>query len=164
MGDDPRVATVSEVTSTRRVNIVVYACLVLVLAVAVYQLVERNTEASMMQQEIGQEFSSIRPVPGSKLADSQAYHSVDKAYVGADYTVSAGGELISAYYRSELVASGWSYVSRQMILDTGRSYGGWSDVYCKAGQQAELDYSGNVAAYGWTYSFSIQWGAASRCR
>lgn len=116
-----------------------------------------------MQGTIQTEFRAIQPVSGSRTVDTQSYHTSDKAYVGATYSVVATEEEIANHYRAQLLAKGWAYVGRREILDNGQNLGGWSDTYCNGGQEAEVDYSGERANYGWTYSISIFWGSASRC-
>jgi hypothetical protein len=85
-------------------------------------------------------------------------HKPGQAIAGASYLTSATYARIRAHYDTTLVARGWRFQSETPVRAGGRDLGGKTAAYCKGGMEADLQYAGERANYGWTYSLDVVWG------
>jgi hypothetical protein len=152
--------------STLRHYVIVALFLVAVggMLLSIYRLVVPSPGEVALDQHIHQLFESVHPLPGSKVVNSWSGHSWRQVDIGASYAAQADEQQIADNYRLQLVSMGWTYIRREKNLYYGRDYGGWSDVYCMGALQAQVDYAGAQASFGWIYGFGIGWGNNTTCR
>ena len=135
--------------------------LVLFVAYMIYDHAINAPKAALVQQELEQEFNSIKPMPSTVACDYYASHKTQQSLVGGKYSTKLSYREIRTYYDAELSSHGWRFQKEEGLRDWGRDFGGRSAHYCKGSYTASLEYAGEKAGHGWDYALDMSWGLGS---
>ncbi len=132
-------------------------------AAALFATLYSMPDAAVPQRELKSEFRSL------ELPEDATVRSVDDnpewghVFISGTYATHLGYEELKRFYRSELERNGWRLAGEKDLADWGRDLGGRQLTFCKKPYEANLEYAGQKAQYGWDYAFSMSWNRDKGC-
>jgi hypothetical protein len=138
-------------------TVIVFSIFLILVSISIYERISYGENADLIQDELINEFNTIKPLPNSISSQYKATHKTTNALVSANYSTNLSYEEIRRYYDSELTSQGWQFKAERPVLDWGRDFGGKTIDYCKGSYEAEIQYFGEDKSYGGNYSLSLSW-------
>ena len=135
----------------------------LFIAYAIDFYIESAAQITLKQQELEQEFKSIKPPSEAIACQYHVSHKIQQASVGSTYLSKLPYQKIRAHYDAELSSHGWQFQKEREVRDWGRDFGGSIAYYCKDSYTASLQYAGDDAGYGWSFGFDLGWRHGNVC-
>jgi hypothetical protein len=132
-------------------------------AAAIFATFYNLPDAAAPQRELKSEFRSL------DLPEDATVRSLDDnpewghVLISGTYETRLGYEALKSFYSAELERNGWRLASETGLSDWGRDLGGRQLTFCKKPYEANLQYAGHRAAYGWDYAFSMSWNRDKGC-
>lgn len=103
------------------------------------------------------EFNKIVQLPDAHRNWYDAHNKPIQALVGAHYLTDVDADKIFKYYDEQLKQQGWQLKEIKKMTDGNQDLGGKAAYYCKGQFQAVVQYAGQMANYGWTYTLDMTW-------
>lgn len=120
--------------------------------------------APKAQAHLGQLEQEAEQIPAPSWARELSRSAGNKtgfALLDRTYIARASYAEIRAFYDNALARSEWRFGSERAVRDWGRDLGGRTGCYQKGDLIADVQYAGEAAHYGWTYSLALSWGLSS---
>lgn len=144
-------------TYLNHINPLTKVGLIIFAALLSYEFIFQLPKAKEAQAQLEIEFNAIEPLFSAEIERYNASHKTSQALVGATYLTDATSAEIFNHYSEQLLQRGWLYDGTSSTTDWGNDLGGKSAYYCKGKYEAQIQYAGQQANYGWTYAFDLTW-------
>ncbi|MCP3871994.1 MAG: hypothetical protein GY699_02420 [Desulfobacteraceae bacterium] len=131
---------------------------VLYIAFFFYDHLKRGPIADKYKKDLETEFKQIDQLPDASLKRYEVSAKPGSALVHGSFKTDKRFNEIRSYYDVELKKNGWKFWKIDSVKDWGKDLGGKSIRFCKGSYIATIQYFGEKADYGSTYSFSLSWG------
>lgn len=132
---------------------------IVVICLAIWAILSTNNpKISGIENSLKKEYSCIQQLPYSTLINLESSHKSDRALVDAQFKTDKNFDEIKKFYDGQLSKLDWVNENEQSIKDWNRDLGGYIIHYTKGEYSLDIQYAGNMANYGWTYSIAISWG------
>lgn len=147
----------NETISKRKVYIIGFILLVMVIGFAFYNTKDLITEGAIKKEELMNEYNLLQPLPGTLRTTLSSHNKSNSAIVSASYRSSKNYEEIKSFYMDEAKKNGWVFVNEETVSDWGRDFGGKSLHFRKGDYTLSIQYAGEKADYGWDFGVSLAW-------
>lgn len=116
-----------------------------------------NFNNGKVEKELKSELGLIPIMPNAKEESRDFFKKTGSALITSYCITKNDYKSINDYYSVKLKDNGWQFDKEKKVFYWGKDLGGKEISYKKGDYVATLQYAGDKADYGWTYSFTISW-------
>lgn len=142
----------------KTMSVLLMFILLLVLSACESYEPSSTSDNKEVEEALKNEFDLIPQMPNTTEKDRDFFKKPESMGSNAKYTTNSNYKEIHDYYDEKLREHDWQFYKEEKVTDWGVDYGGQIVRYKKGDFVATLQYAGEKANNGWTYSFSMNWG------